>query len=133
MKILKYQTVDRNHTGNIHVLEGSKKIKFKIKRVYFINEIKKKHTRSGHAHKNLQQIITCITGAVLIKIFDGNKYYEFILKHPKIALYLKKGLWREITFLKINTILHVICSEKYKREDYIRSKNKFIKWKKLNT
>ena len=23
--------------------------------------------------------------------------------------------------------------EKYKREDYIRSKNKFIKWKKLNT
>lgn len=132
-KIIKFCSVDKHHTGNIHVIEGHKKIKFKINRIYFINNIKNKHTRPGHAHKKLSQIICCITGSVKMKIFDGYNNKVIILDDPKKAIYLKKGLWREITFLKKNTILLVICSDVYDKSDYIRSIKKYIKWKKLNT
>ena len=132
-KTIKYRSVDKHHTGNIHVIEGSKKIKFNIKRIYFINNIQDKHTRPGHAHKNLNQIINCISGSIKMKIFDGNKEETIILNDPKKAIFLENGLWRDITFLKKNTILLVICSDIYRKSDYIRSKKKFIAWKKSNT
>ena len=133
LKIINYQNADKHHSGNIYVLEGRNKIKFKIKRIYFINNIKNKHTRPGHAHKKLQQIISCIAGSVKIKIFDGKNHKIISLKNPKKAIYLKKGLWREITFMKKGSILLVICSDIYKANDYIRSLKKYIIWKKSNT
>jgi len=133
LKIINYQNADKHHSGNIYVLEGRNKIKFKIKRIYFINNIKNKHTRPGHAHKKLQQIISCIAGSVKIKIFDGKNKKIISLKNPKKAIYLKKGLWREITFMKKGSILLVICSDIYKANDYIRSLKKYIIWKKSNT
>ena len=122
-----------NNSAKIYIFEKSL-IKFKIKRIYIIkNNSHFYNFRKGHAHKKLQQIISCLNGKIKIKLDNGKKKKTIILNSLSNPIFLKKGIWREITYLEKDTILHVICSNEYSESDYIRDYKMFLKWKKFNT
>lgn len=132
LKRLTKKIINNNH-ANIFIFEKSL-IKFRIKRIYIIkNNSHFDNFRKGHAHKKLQQIISCLNGKIKIKFDDGKKKKTIILNSLSNPIFLKKGIWREITYLKKDSILHVVCSNEYIESDYIRDYKIFLKWKKFNT
>lgn len=124
MKIYKVKKiVERN--GKIFIFEKSKKIKFKIKRVFLVKSNKSK-IRGKHAHKKCIQLLNCISGSIEIncETIQG-KTYNFLLDKPDKYLILPKLTWCIQKYKLNNSVLMVICSEKFSESDYIRSYKKF--------
>ncbi len=102
-------------------------IPFAVKRVYYIYEASKNTIRGFHAHRNLEQIAYCPYGKIQITLDDGNEIIRHILDQPEKTLYIGKGIWREMKWLKKDSVLCVIASEKYDEDDYIRDYEEFKK------
>ena len=124
MKLLKIKKiVERN--GKIFVFENSKEIKFKFKRVFLVRS-KKYKIRGKHAHKKCIQLLNCASGSIEIncETIQGKKY-NFLLDNPDKYLILPKLTWCVQRHKLNNSILMVICSEKFSERDYIRSYKNF--------
>ena len=59
-EILRFQ-VHGDHTGSLVALEKGADFPFEIKRVYYIWGTDKDVVRGHHAHKNLEQVIVCLS------------------------------------------------------------------------
>ena len=58
--------------GNLFIAEARREIPFDIKRVYFVNNLANpKATRGKHAHRNLEQVLFCISGSFLLHLDDS--------------------------------------------------------------
>ena len=90
-------------------------------------------SRTGHAHKNLSQIIFCLSGKIRIFLSNGHgvKNKKSLIMSPKTdAIYLKPGLWRELKNLHKDSVVMVLASDNYKENDYIRNYQEFLNYKK---
>ena len=83
--------------------------------------------RGNHAHKNLEQVIICTSGVLVINLENksGNKL-TFTLDSPDMGLYISSGYWRTLDFSK-NTVLLCLASQSYEEDDYIRDYDVFKK------
>lgn len=115
--------------GNLIPIEHNE-LPFKIKRTYILNSMPKNAERAGHAHKKLNQILFCLSGKIKIKYSNLKKNKSLILSDKTKAVWMKPGVWREIINLSKNTVVMVLASDKFNENDYIRSYNDFIKYKK---
>lgn len=102
-------------------------ILFKIKRVYYIYQAKPNLPRGSHAHYKTEQILFCLKGSIRIVLDDGRIKEEVVLKNPETGVYLDKKIWHEMHDFQEDTILLVLASEVYKKKDYIRDYQKFLK------
>jgi len=118
-----------NKKVNIFVFE---KLKFSIKRFYFLTNLKKNTKRDGHSHKKLEQIYICVNGKIEVKLISNNRVKKIILVNSKKALYVGNNVWREIKSLKKDSILCVLASQKYNEIDYIRKISDFKKKNKIS-
>ena len=112
--------------GKIIVFQKSKKINFNFKRVFVVksgaNQI-----RGRHAHKKCVQLLNCPYGK--IKVFcetKDNKKFSFVLNKSEKYLLVPKMTWCVQKYIKKNSVLMVICSEKFSEQDYIRNYSKFL-------
>ena len=113
--------------GSLIALEKSNCIPFDIKRVYYIYDTKRGVPRGFHAHRDLEQILICVSGSCKIKIDDGKGGIEYFeLNTPETALYIGKMIWREMYDFSQGCVLLVIASQKYDPNEYIRDYNSFL-------
>ena len=105
----------KNSTGTISVIE--KKIKFKVKRVYFIYDIK--GIRGGHKHKKAKQFLMCLKGKCDLIIVHNKKKKKIHLSNNKKGVLLNPSDWHEIRNTNNKTIIAVLASEFYDKKDYI--------------
>ena len=124
--------------GKLSVLEVSKECGFTVKRFYYLYNFKKKSTRGSHAHKNLKQCIICLNGSAKVYFNKGDKNQEiYHLNKPNKAILIQGCIWKDIEEIKKNTILLVLTSEKYDKNDYLRSNKEYKNYlnykKKQNT
>lgn len=111
--------------GKLSVLELSKKYGFVVKRIYYLYDFKKT-ARGSHAHKNLKQCIICLAGSAKVYFEKGDKNKKiYHLNKPNKALLIQGCIWKDIKEIKKNTILLVLASEKYNKNDYLKSIKKF--------
>jgi len=129
-QIFNIKTIPTISEGNLSFFEGLKDIPFEIKRIYYISDVPVLTKRGGHAHKKLQQFLFCPHGIVKVILDDGEQKQEIILDKPSIGLVLYPCLWRDIVFLKPDTVLCVAVSEYYNEQDYIRDYETFIDYRK---
>ncbi len=108
----------KDKRGILTVLD--KELKFKVKRVYFIYNAKK--TRGEHRHKKNIQALISINGSCKIFTDDGKSKKTFNLNKKNDCLLLEPKDWHYIKNFSKNCILLVLCSEKYKKSDYIETK-----------
>jgi dTDP-4-dehydrorhamnose 3,5-epimerase-like enzyme len=102
-----------DNRGSLGVIE--KFIKFKIKRVYFLYNLKKKISRGMHAHKKNIQFLICLQGQLEIK-FEKKKYF---LGSAQYGILIKPSDWHEIVPRSKQSIVLVVASDYYDKNDYI--------------
>ena len=119
--------------GSLISLEQNKNTPFKIKRVYYIFNTEKDVRRGFHAHKNLKQVLICVSGSCKILVDDGKNKENFLLNSSEQGLLIKQMIWREMYDFSQDCVLMVVASELYDEDDYIRNYNNFLKILKVSS
>lgn len=102
-----------------HFANSSSSIPFDIKRVYFTYDIPDNAKRGGHAHQKLTSIIIPIQGKFDVFLDDGNTTTRILLDKQGEGLHIHTKMWRELENFKNKSILIVLASELFSRDDYI--------------
>lgn len=119
-----------NDAGNIISLQNNLDIPFEIKRIYYLYDVPMGAERGGHAHYELEQYIIAAGGAFTFTLSDGKKTKNFFLNDPSKALFIRKGIWREIKDFSSGSTCLVLASHKYSESDYIREYNDYLIFRK---
>ena len=122
--------LDKHHSdrkGNLSVVENGITLPFDVKRVYYIYDVPGGESRGAHAHKALSQLIVAASGSFCVTLDDGRAKQTFFLNRPYQGLYVKPGIWRDLTDFSSGAVCMVLASEKYSKEDYIRDYEEFKK------
>lgn len=96
-------------------------VPFEVKRVYYIFDTTPGTVRGNHAHKDLRQLLVCVSGACTIacEMPDGTKS-EHRLDWPDRGLLIEGLVWRQMKEFSKDAVLLVLASEHYDEADYIR-------------
>lgn len=127
-KIKRIKTIGTVGAGQLSFFESNRECPFDIKRIYYISEVPEGVRRGFHAHKNLKQFVFCPYGEICFVLDDGNNREEIVLNNPSIAILIEKPIWREMVWIKENSVLCVCASEYYDENDYIRDYEAFKKF-----
>lgn len=118
-------TVRGDYKGNLVPIEGNQDIPFDIKRIYYIWGTSFNAVRGRHAHRNLEQVIICISGSCDFFLDDGKSQKKVHLCNPCQGLYIKHNVWREFTNFSKDCVILVLASEHYDENDYVRNYEQF--------
>ena len=133
MQVIKYVFQPHgDERGQLIALEEFKDIPFRIKRVYYMYGTEGGFVRGKHAHKNLQQILVCISGSCKVLLDNGTEKKIVPLETPYEGVYVANNMWREMFDFSPGAVLLVLASELYEEEDYIRDYEEFLKFIKEN-
>jgi len=126
--IIKLQTIrDKDGDGDMFIAEATKNIPFKIKRVFFINNPKRrKSVRGSHAHKKFNQVIVCVNGSFVLNLDDGYTKQHILMNDPSVGIMLGPKLWHTMTDLTKNCNILVLADDFYYEDDYIRDYDEFL-------
>lgn len=113
--------------GSLGVIESAQ-LPFDIRRIYYLYDVPMGAVRGEHGHKRLEQLILCMHGQVEIILNDGSRQFPFTLTDASVGLYLPAGLWRRLRFLLPETVVCVLASQPYEKEDYIFEYEEFLAW-----
>jgi len=116
-------------SGNITVIENNEDIPFEIKRIYYLYDVPMGAERGGHGHKYLEQYVIAASGSFTFLLDDGKTKKEVFLNHPDKALYIKRGIWREMKDFSSGSICLVLANMIYSEDDYIRNYDDFLKYR----
>lgn len=110
-----------NESGVLRTLDLNK-VFFTPKRMFFV-EGKDGFVRGGHAHKECQQFLICVSGKIdcFVRDLVLNIEYTRILR-PGDTLYLPVKTWSEQKYIGDNSVLCCLCSKDYDEKDYIYGK-----------
>ncbi len=124
-RIIRIKTVPTIEAGELSFFEAGQDVSFEIKRVYYISKVPEGRRRGFHAHKELKQLLFCPYGEIQLILDDGTVREEITLNDPSIGIVIDKPTWREMLWLKKDSVLCVAASDHYKVEDYIRDYGEF--------
>ncbi|TWD99229.1 dTDP-4-dehydrorhamnose 3,5-epimerase-like enzyme [Pseudomonas sp. AG1028] len=111
--------------GSLIALETQSIIPFDVKRIYYIFDTKPGVSRGFHAHRNLKQVMVCVSGKCRILLDDGKSKVNLWLDSPSKALLIEGLIWREMHDFSPDCVLVVMASEHYDESDYIRNYSDF--------
>ena len=112
--------------GDLFIAEFQKEIPFQTNRIFFINSVPKDTIRGKHAHKVCEQFLICLNGEVEVSCINKQKRFVFKLKSPNKGVYIPSMTWTEIKYKRKNSLLMVLASHLYDKNDYIKEKSIFI-------
>jgi mannose-6-phosphate isomerase-like protein (cupin superfamily) len=116
--------------GNLDVAEFQSIEKFETKRIYYISHVLENGARGAHAHKNLDQVFFSVAGNFKMTVTDGLTTETVELRAHDVGYFLPAGHWRVLTNFTSAAVCFVLASAHYDENDYIRSFEEFLEWKK---
>ena len=134
--------LDKHHSdrkGNLTVVQNGGStdsptgtLPFDVKRVYYLYDVPGGEERGAHAHRDLSQLIIAASGSFTVTLDDGKCKRSFFLNRPYQGLYVKPGLWRDLGDFSSGAVCMVLASDVYKADDYIRTYEEFLQFRKDN-
>jgi len=115
--------------GVLGVIEGTDILPFPVSRMYFIHNVPPGAERGSHAHKELKQLMMCLSGSVEVVLDDGDNTFTFVLKNSYQAIQVPSGYWRTLKNFSVDAVLVVLASNEYEESDYIRDRSEFLDWR----
>lgn len=115
--------------GQLGVVEAAN-LPFEIRRLYYLFDVPIGAVRGEHGHKKLQQLLICMNGICEVILNDGTGQFHFRLETPAKGLYVPPGMWRSLRFHAAGTVICVLASRPFEREDYIYHFEEFLAWAK---
>lgn len=123
---------DKHHSdrkGNLTVVQNGETLPFNVKRVYYLYDVPGGEERGSHAHRDLSQLIIAASGSFTVTLDDG-KCKRAFLNRPYQGLYVKSGIWRDLSDFSSGAVCMVLASDVYLKEDYIRDYQEFLEYRK---
>lgn len=119
-----------NRQGSLSVVDNQYSSPFNVKRVFYIYDIPGGESRGAHAHRTCHQFIIAASGSFEVSLDDGQQKKTILLNRPYVGLSIPPGIWASETNFASGSVCLVLASEKYDENDYIRSYNEFLMYKK---
>ena len=113
--------------GSLVAIEACQNIPFEIKRVYYIFNTHRNVSRGFHAHKQLKQLVVCVSGKCRMLLDDGKQKKDVWLDSPTKGLIIEDMTWREMHDFSDDCLLLVLANEHFDESDYIRDYEGFKK------
>ena len=117
--------------GYISVLEGFSDLPFDIERVFYLYDIPGGEDRGAHAHKECHQFLVAASGSFEVLLDDGRNKRTVRLDRPHYGLHIPPGVWASEQSFSSGSICLVLTSHKYSEDDYIRSYEDFLNYKRI--
>lgn len=115
--------------GNLSFVQNNTQIPFEIKRTYWLYDVPGGESRGGHAYRSTEEVIIAMSGSFDVVVDDGKNKQKFTLNRSYYALYIPKGMWREMENFSSNSLALEFASTGYDPNDYVRDYNEFLKLK----
>jgi len=116
--------------GNLSFLQNGPEIPFDIRRVYWIYDVPAGEERGSHAHIQGKSVIIAVGGSFNVKLFDGEKWYDYGLNRPYQGLYVPAGYWRTLDNFSSGSVCLCLTSTLFSEDDYIRDFAEFMRFAK---
>ena len=127
IKILEFSDLG-DERGNLVVVEGSGfDIPFEIKRVFYIYGSDAEVIRGRHANRRTEFVMINVSGKSKVKVDNGYEQKVIELYRPRMGLYLKTMVWKDMYDFSEDSVLLVLASEHYDAEEYIRDYDEYIR------
>ncbi|MCI9277347.1 WxcM-like domain-containing protein [bacterium D16-50] len=107
--------------GNLVVVEGGSAIPFEIKRIFYIYGSDSQVVRGCHANLRSEFVMINVSGTSKVKVDNGCETRVIELNRPRMGLYLKSNVWKEMYDFSPDSVLLVLSNEHYDPNEYIRS------------
>ena len=97
--------------GSLVVAEGSgKDIPFEIKRVFYMYGSDPTVVRGQHANRKTEFVLINVSGTSKVKVDNGVEQAVIELNRPRMGLYLKTMLWKDMYDFSPDSILLVLAT-----------------------
>lgn len=116
--------------GDLSVIEWEKEVPFHVERIFYTYNTLSSKVRGEHAHKNCHQFLIAVSGSLKVIADNGYVREEYNLVRPSQGLYLPAGIWGIQYMHQPNTVLLVLASHPYDKDDYIRNYDEYLRLKK---
>ena len=114
--------------GNLVVAEGDgMDVPFTIRRVFYMYGSDPEIVRGQHANRKTEFVLINVSGTSRVKVDNGFETEVIELNKPRMGLYLKTMLWKDMYDFSSDSVLLVLASEHYDGEEYIRDYEEFLK------
>lgn len=100
---------------------------FEVKRIYYI--VNSKTSRGKLAHKRHEQVIVCISGSCKVLLDDGKEKNIIELSKFNQALFINKGIWREMYDFSPDCVLVSVNNDFYSDDEVIRDYDEFLNYR----
>jgi len=112
--------------GSLTFIESERHIPFALKRIFYIYDVPTGESRGAHAHKELQQVLICLSGSFDVSIDDGARRREVRMHRPWKGLYVPRMIWARIVNFDPGSVCLVLASEYYSEADYFREYRDYL-------
>ncbi|WP_168204677.1 sugar 3,4-ketoisomerase [Tardiphaga sp. vice304] len=103
---------NESNGATLLALEEPDSLPFAPKRVFFLKVTGANVMRSGHAN-SCDEFVVAQTGSVLIEVDNGSKRSSIRLRADAHGLWIKRGVFIQLSEFEPNTIVLVCASELY--------------------
>ena len=83
--------------------------------------------RGQHANRNSSFVLINVGGTSKVRIDNGSEEKIIELNRPKMGLYIKPMLWKDMYGFSEDSVLLVLSDEHYDEKEYIREYGEFLK------
>lgn len=111
--------------GDLVFAEGERHVPFSIARAYHVYGVPSDARRGGHAHRRIEQLVTCLSGGFEVAVDDGSRRRAFAMDDPRFALYLPPMIWHDLTDFAADSAYYVLSSGLYDETEYVRDYEEF--------
>ena len=112
-------TTHGDERGSLIAIENNKDIPFPIRRIYYIYGSLYDAVRGKHAHKDLNQILICVSGSCDILLDNGEEREVAHLDAKDKGIYIYGFIWREMMHFSPDCVLLALVDKPYDPKDYV--------------
>lgn len=105
----------KDERGSLSVIDGH--LPFEIKRIFYIYDVTSQ--RGGHRHIYNRMGLVVLNGSIDINIQTREEDICFHLSSPDQVLILDPEDWHTMDNFTKDSVLLVLCSHSWSKEDYI--------------
>ncbi|MCR4754909.1 MAG: FdtA/QdtA family cupin domain-containing protein [Lachnospiraceae bacterium] len=112
--------------GKLVVIEGGMAIPFDIQRVFYIYGSDDEVIRGQHANRESEFVLINVAGTSKVRITDGKETIVVQLDKPMMGVYIPAMIWKEMYDFSSDSVLLVLASTHYNKEEYIRDYSEYL-------
>ena len=109
------------------MVEGGIAVPFDIQRIFYIYGSDAEVIRGCHANLRSEFVMINVSGTSKVKVDNGFETRIIELIRPRMGLYLKSNVWKEMYDFSPDSVLLVLSNEHYDPKEYVRDYEEYLK------